>query len=100
MQIEYSYNPGSSSVSTSEIFPVGLTRVTLVNPFKSVASIYQTANETINYTSSTFYTIEREQLDGSPILDDTDPYYGTSKEYASLRMRNIEDVHKWNRFNN
>jgi hypothetical protein len=90
MKVSYSYDPGA--VATSETFSVGLSQIALNNPFKAVSSIYETSNQTNNYTDASYYEIIRTQLDGTLIPDELDPYYGSSKEYASIKMINLDTV--------
>jgi hypothetical protein len=91
MKITYSYNPGTGVLSISEIFSVGVSKTSLESPFKSIISIYETANESNIYTSSYYYDIIRTLIDGT-VIDELSPYYGSSQEYASIKMKNLDSV--------
>lgn len=90
IQVTYTYDSGGA-ISTAEIFSVGLSQLSLNSPFKSIVSIYETANESNNYTDVLYYDIIRSLIDGT-VIDSLSPYYESSQEYAAIKMKNLESI--------
>jgi hypothetical protein len=74
-----------SGSAVTEQFTVGISRVELTTPFKSVISVYDTDDQTVVYNSSN-YTIAREQVNGTVIEDADDPYYESTQENAWFKF--------------
>ena len=89
IKVTYEYTGGLAPVE--ETFTVGWSSVDLVVPFKSIVLVYETNNDTIIYSDS-HYELLRYGPDGTPILDPSDTYYGTTKESVKFHWLYLNGV--------